>query len=84
MDAMEASTPAGISDGPVWCLPAVRVKVADQRTDLYIGCAVQGLLLQKVFDNPDQPTFTRVGWFISSIGDEARFLDGMPQDIFIR
>lgn len=84
MDAMEASTPTGISDGPVWCLPAVRVRVADQRADVYVGCAVQGLLLRKVLDDSDQQTFARVGWFISSIGEEAEFLDGMPQDIFIR
>ncbi|KAL8896868.1 MAG: hypothetical protein Q9207_007498 [Kuettlingeria erythrocarpa] len=84
MDAMETSTPVGISDEPVWCLPAIRVKVADQRVDTYVGCAVQGLLLRKMVDNPDQAVFTRVGWFISSIEEEATFLNGMPQNIFIR
>lgn len=85
IDAYKISTPTPINfNGPVWCLHAVRVKVADQRADVYVGCAVQGILLRKVIIDSGQDTFTRVGWFISNIGEEAKFPVGLPQDVFIQ
>ncbi|KAL9599062.1 MAG: hypothetical protein Q9219_004096 [cf. Caloplaca sp. 3 TL-2023] len=84
LDSLEAlgldSGSEGI-DSPVWCLPIIRARVVDQRIDRYIGFVVQGILLLK------QSTvnyFRRVGWFISNVGNDVRFLGGSRQDVFLR
>ena len=66
--------------GPVWCFPMIRVHVADQSTDKYIGHAVQGLvLLQK----PESGVFERIGWFISEVEEYASFVTEARHDLLI-
>lgn len=81
LDSMTLSDLA-VGERNVWCLPIIRTKVVDQRIDRY-GCwAVQGLLL---LQDPDLKYYTRIGWFISNVGDRTDFLGGAPrQEIFLR
>ena len=66
--------------GPVWCFPMIRVRVADQSTDKYIGYAVQGMVL---LQRPESGIFERIGWFISEIEEYANFVTGARQDLLI-
>ena len=83
LDTIESTVPNLMPvevPGPVWCLPMIRVHVADHSTDKYIGYAVQGLvLLQK----SESGFFERIGWFISEVEEYANFLTGVRQDLFI-
>ncbi|KAL8835097.1 MAG: hypothetical protein Q9170_003453 [Blastenia crenularia] len=63
-----------------WFLPLIRVQIADQQTDTYVGHAVQGLLLKQ---KPNTRIFSRVGWFISGIGVENDFMTDQAQDVFL-
>ncbi|KAL8718601.1 MAG: hypothetical protein Q9225_004286 [Loekoesia sp. 1 TL-2023] len=74
------SIPEGIN-GPMWCLPVTRARVEDQKAGRFVGYAVQGILLVK---DAGMDSFRRIGWFISDIGDEARFLAGVQQDVYLR
>ncbi|KAL8995571.1 MAG: hypothetical protein Q9169_004713 [Polycauliona sp. 2 TL-2023] len=84
LDTVEVSNltsrPVGL-DGPVWCLPVVRVRIVDQQADAYVGWAVQGLLLEEAVINQ---SFRRIGWFISDIGEESLCVDGPQQHIWIQ
>ncbi|KAL8718032.1 MAG: hypothetical protein Q9181_008243, partial [Wetmoreana brouardii] len=77
LEATDSTSTAGSMNGPVWCMPIIRVKVADQQADTYVGYAVQGLLL---LEEPSSNHYTRIGWFISGRGEEAKFLSGKRQD----
>ena len=83
LDTIELTVPNSMPvevPGPVWCFPVIRVHVADQSTDKYVGYAVQGLvLLQK----PDSGVFERIGWFISEVGEYANFVTEARQDLLI-
>lgn len=84
LDSIDMPTP-GLTpesiNGPVWCLPITRASVEDQKAGKYVGCAVQGILLLK---DSAMDFFRRIGWFISNIGDEARFLAGVQQNFYLR
>lgn len=69
-----------MAERPIWCLPVIRTKVADQRTDRYVGWAVQGLLLSH---DSHFNFYKRIGWFISDVGN-GEFSGGRRQDIFVR
>ncbi|KAL8881095.1 MAG: hypothetical protein Q9198_001628 [Flavoplaca austrocitrina] len=71
--------PAGLN-GSVWCLPVTRVRIADQKTDAFVGWAVQGLLLEEteIFHR-----FKRIGWFISDLGEQEFCVTEPLQDLYL-
>ncbi|KAL8952975.1 MAG: hypothetical protein Q9222_001151 [Ikaeria aurantiellina] len=85
MDALE-DPPLNLSasceneEGNLLFLPTIRVQIADQQADTYVGYAVQGPLLKQ---DPGAKTSRRVGWFISDVGKERDFVTGPAQDIYL-
>ncbi|KAL8786276.1 MAG: hypothetical protein Q9213_002871 [Squamulea squamosa] len=71
-------------EGPVWCLPMLRVWVTDHRRhdeQPGTGWALQGLLLSK---DSGSNIFRRIGWFSSSANDDTGLLATTMQEVVIR